>query len=340
MYVYLSVVPLLLLICTYLFFVNRCLIIGTISKSSIYQLIKVNSNHINQMDLVPESTTADVEFLAYLFGVKKPMIKEIKEFTSYSDRVFHIVVDKLYNIPSIVIKCSIGMSFEVCDFQIAIMKQLNKHGIPSPKPIELLPKYIDNIDKQNHNKFIYSTQDYPSINDINSKYFNKHNPKYPQIKHNFLVNVHCMTYIKGKFVDDITFKNEVNKQLFYNNIGITIGKMVIALQQLKSTGLDIPNNEDIWSLTKSDEMRNKLQYIQSQYRQTIVNHYFNLYLTHLVPQMKYLSIGLIHGDCNTKNVLFDENNLINCILDFGFARESYIIFDISFCCAYFILNKN
>jgi len=278
-------------------------------------------------DAVPEISTADVYYLASLYGIKSQYISFIKPLPSYDDRVFHIGIhpqhiDPKAGIIPVVMKCSICNSFPRVDMQIQMMKRLHHHQVPSPRPIPLRPAA-----QRNGHRYIYRTTNNPLKNEKESTDAQKK------------VNVHCMSYIEGGVLAADVDQTDMS---FLQNLGESIGKLSVALRGLEHEASEF---EFLWDLQYSLKAEPKVDSIPEADKQMLLRKYFQNFKTILWPLItgNKLRTSLIHGDLNDMNMLCNAQGDCKRIigfLDFGDSKSSCTVFDVAICAAYFMLNKD
>lgn len=148
-------------------------------------------------------------------------------------------------------------------------------------------------------------------------------------------NSRLLKWINGKFLAEI----EADDELLID-YGRSLGRMDRTLENF-----DIPYAHRYWhwDLKNILEMRELISYIEDIERKRLVEYFFLLFETEVVPEFPCLRKSLIYNDANDYNVLIEigqeGKKKIAGFIDFGDIVYSYTLFNVAVALTYAMLNK-
>ena len=124
----------------------------------------------------------------------------------------------------------------------------------------------------------------------------------------------------------------------FRAIGTLLGKVDCALE-----GFTHPAAKRVlkWDLAQASWIREYLDYVPNGRPRELVDHFFELYQSEVVPSLPSLRTGVIYGDANDYNVLVRQVWPVPLVsvIDFGDMHEGLIASEPSISAAYAMLGK-
>lgn len=143
--------------------------------------------------------------------------------------------------------------------------------------------------------------------------------------------VRLLEYIEGSLLCKVT----PTLNIFFE-CGCFIGNCDRLLKDISHKGLE--NRDFIWRLDAVPDLKKYLHVINDTCKREICKKIISEFENRVVPLMKKLEKGLIHGDFNEQNILVDEiDGKIKAVLDFGDSHVNCYLFEVVLTITYVII---
>jgi 4-aminobutyrate aminotransferase-like enzyme/Ser/Thr protein kinase RdoA (MazF antagonist) len=145
-----------------------------------------------------------------------------------------------------------------------------------------------------------------------------------------------LTYVPGTVLAKV---NPHTPELF-GSLGQFLGEMDAALADFSHPAA---HRELKWDLARSGWIRDYLRYIDDSSRRALVERFFGLYESEVVPALPSLRRSVIYGDANDYNVLvsspWPQPRKVVSVIDFGDMHHGLTISEVAIAAAYAILGE-
>lgn len=145
--------------------------------------------------------------------------------------------------------------------------------------------------------------------------------------------VRLLTFIEGKILAD----SERNQALDYS-IGKVLGQFSKAVQNFEDLVPERPT--DLWNLDNVMACKAFIEDVIDDETRSRIERFYEHYEGHVLPKIKGLRNGIIHGDANEQNILVskDDPEKIVGLIDFGDLQIATHINDLAIALAYSLLD--
>lgn len=140
-----------------------------------------------------------------------------------------------------------------------------------------------------------------------------------------------LSYVEGDFLANIQHTSKL-----FQSLGNFMGKIDIALKELKNSGIESRKLE--WDLQNLHMIKPLIDHIHEPSRKKIVQYFFIQWDQHVYPKLHSLRKSIIHNDANDWNII-SRNNEISGIIDFGDSVYTATINELAIAITYGVFEK-
>lgn len=251
-----------------------------------------------------------IQIFEKLYGLK---VSKITELNAYDDKNYHVLCDETkFDNPHItevskhgyvlkIVNSLDSKKTNVIEAQSELMLFLNKKGILCPLPVKC----------------------------ISGSYYSLENLKTGSEEKNA---VRLLIFRPGKLLIRVPKTNELMTEV--GKYVATFGEII---QQFSHSAYN--DHESIWMLNYVPKIAEFLYVLESEEDKRIVSDVIISFEEKVLRSMDRFDKGIIHGDLNEQNIVMSlDEKTISAVIDFGDSHRSCLIFDLTICLCYMLLQ--